>query len=185
MKGGICGAAAKQDVMRGRVGRWLVVLLVLGGMPGATAGAHVIRGERLLFEAPIPCAAACPAFHESIDTACALPLLPGSYDSFITRPAPEPSPGKVVVLEATLDPTIDRDLYLCTLEGYVLAISATHVGDPCDQIIGTGDQIVGCHEDVSVALRPGEQVVIRGFNVSDVTPANGVYGFTFVSAPGV
>ena len=172
--------------MRGRARRSLILLLVVSATAGATANAHSGPSNQthLLFEAAVPCGLACPRFQAAIDSACAQPLVPGSYDSFITTPAPTPPPGTIAVLEAALDMAIDWDLYLCSLDGDLLDEGATQLDEPCDYNLGTSPILnVGCHEDVDEAVIPGQQVVVRAFNVADVGPGFGRYWFTFVPAP--
>ena len=80
--------------------------VVLAALSVGPAMGHPVGqgGSRLVFEAAVPCGVACPQFLPGAGTACSTPFPPGSFDSFVSAPAPTPPPGMVVILEATIDP---------------------------------------------------------------------------------
>lgn len=169
----------------------LVAAIASSGVP---AGAHDLDGTEVSFEAT-PCAQACGFLmrvrslstedpFESFRNPCSPAFLfPASIAEYVTPPAPQPPPGKVVLLEVTLDSTVDWDLYICAIGSpEIRAQGANLLLEPCDGSAGEQSLVpVGCHEDASVLLVPGQSVILRAVNVSDPFPARGEYRFTYLS----
>lgn len=118
--------------------------------------------------------------------ACEAPFPPWGFDDVVTAPAPAAPPGMITVLEATIDPAIDWDLWICAdnPSSAELAVGANIIGEPCQNTVGPNSVVpVGCHEDASTPLREGQTVVLRAFNFLDIPRATGRYWFTFAGPP--
>jgi hypothetical protein len=140
----------------------------------APAGAHTGPGATSVQWEALPCAVACSYWIDNGFTPCSQPFPPGTYDDVLTVPAPARDAGKIVVLQASIDPTIDWDLFLCSPGGDEKAY-ACGGGAECS----TAGPVCyyGCHEDVSAPVAAGEQMVLRAYNWSDAFPATGAYWF--------
>lgn len=136
------------------------------------------------FEA-LPCAGAC-AYWQSAPSPCEAPFPPWAFDDVVTAPAPAAPPGMITVLEATIDPAVDWDLWICANHPsrVELAQGANIIGEPCQNALGPSSVVpAGCHEDASTPVREGQTVILRAFNYLDIPTATGCYWFTFVGPP--
>lgn len=162
----------------------LIAALAIFGATAQPAAAHSgpPGASEVTFEA-LPCAVACAYWLDNGFEACERPFPPGSYADHLTAPAPAPPEGKrVVVLEATIDPKVDWDLFLCESEPPHRGYPRGHIlGEPCDNLLGSNNLVpVGCHEDYSAPLKVGQTVILRAYNWSDPLPTTGRYWFTFI-----
>ena len=154
-------------------------LLTVVTMLAMPAQAHQIEGTEVVFDGAIPCSVVCAYWIDNGFRACEVPFPPGSYVDHVTAPAPS-APGKVVVLQTTLDPVIDWDSWLCTNDEVRTQISepGTILGEPCDDLLRLVP--IACHEDISVPVMAEQTVIFRAYNWSDAFPAIGRYGFTII-----
>lgn len=138
-----------------------------------------------------PCAVVCAYWDvpTSIGAqACSQPFpgvegVAGSYLTAKTPSVPAPPSGKVGILLATLDVSVDWDSYLCTdnAASTELAQGTNILGEPCDNLLGPNNLVpVGCHEDMSIPAETGKTYKFRVYNWSDVSPAEGETGVVFV-----
>lgn len=150
------------------------------------SGAHTYPGATPVEWEALPCAVACSYWINNGFTPCSNPFPPGSFDDVRTAPAPEREEGKVIVLEATLDPVVDWDLFLCvgnppTDQTCTTGECVTIIGEPCDTPLGPNHIVpAGCHEDASTPVSPGQTVILRAYNWSDPLPATGSYWFRII-----
>ena len=155
------------------------VLLALTTL-ATPAAAHDLNGTDVSFVGAIPCAIACASWVDNGFLPCEAPFPQGSYVDHVTHAAPS-APGKVTVLEGTIDPVIDWDEYFCANDETrrEMGQGANILGDPCSFMIG--DILIGgCHEDMSTPVAPGQTVIFRAYNWSDALPAPGEYSFTLI-----
>lgn len=154
----------------------ILVAIFMAWMSFAPAQAH--RGAdatAVSFAGAVPCALVCAYWVDMGFSACEKPFPPGSYVDHLTTAAPSRDPGKIVVLEATLDSEIDWDGFLCADEvgNRELAQLTSYFG-PCESPLGPW---AGCHEDGSTPVVPGQRVIFRAYNWSDAPPATGHFWF--------
>ena len=163
--------------------RAMVAAAVAVALLAAPAQAHTRAGAtEVVFSGAVPCSVVCSYWIDNGFTPCEVPFPPGSYIDHITAPAPTPAPGKVVVLEATLDSEIDWDLFLCSNTTPPRETGkVTPVQPPCDNRLGQNHVVpIGCHEDHSTPMVAGQTVILRAYNWSDALPATGRYWFLSV-----
>ena len=147
---------------------------------GSPAAAHTGPNPTTAVVTAAPCAIACAHWLNTPYDACANPFPPGAYVDILTSPAPTPSSG-TVILEVTLDAEVDWDLFLCKDEpgtpGYHDHGTNILLG-PCDNRLGQNNPVpVGCHEDGSAPVIPGQRIIIRAYNVADPGPATISYWY--------
>jgi hypothetical protein len=150
---------------------------------GPRSGAQNVTA--VTFEALVPCAIACATWVDlKMFSPCENPFPPGSYDEVLTAPAPAAPADRVALLEATIDPSVDWDMWLCAEQSphVELAQGANELGAPCDYDEPPWAAIyrVNCHEDAVLPLAEGERVIMRAFNVADPLPAPGRYWISFI-----
>jgi hypothetical protein len=123
----------------------------------------------------LPCTYACHVLYED---PCGAPPPEVFYADVVTPPAPEGPNGRAVVLEASIAPLGDWDLYACTPSGGGLGVGANILGDPCDNRLGPNNIVpVGCTETVSVPVSAGQVVVLRAVNIAGEPALTGTYRF--------
>lgn len=162
----------------------LVFTVATAAAIGSPANAHTIPGATDVTYEALPCAVACAYWVNNGFTPCEVPFPPGSYDDVLTTPAPTAPPGRIIILEATIYPKIDYDLFACdSAPPYTqLSQGLQDWGAPCDGGPLREDDFLplACHEDMSLPLMAGKQVILRAYNWSDVFPAPGQYRFVFI-----
>jgi hypothetical protein len=151
----------------------------------APAQSHPVpaNGGTYTFQGAAPCAVVCSYWVDQGFTPCENPFPPGSFLDKVTNAAPTPPTGKIIVLEATLDSTLDWDSFMCANNATKteLAQGANILGEPCDNLLGPNNAApVGCHEDMSTPITAGGTVILRAYNWSDAGPAIAKWGFTFI-----
>lgn len=160
--------------------RVLIGLLMSGALV-VPAQAHDIAGTEVEFFGAIPCTVACAYWVDNGFAPCEAPFPPGSYLDRVTSPAPS-QPGKITVLEATLDSEIDWDGFLCrndeTREELSQACSC--LPPSCDEPLPGVSPPIGCHEDAATPVVDGQTVIFRAYNWSDAPPAQGEYAFRLI-----
>lgn len=159
-----------------------VVAALLVSSLVAPASAHQGRGAiRVEFAGAVPCSVACMGWPERRDVPCARPFPPGSFVDRITPPAPAPRPGFVMVLEATLDPVVDWDGFLCSDDDEQRFLGGrggprAFPDDSC-WFFGHHTETFGCHEDNATVVTAGQTVIFRAYNWTDAATATGHYWF--------
>lgn len=139
------------------------------------ASAHQIQGTEVIFDAAIPCTIACSYWIDNGFTPCEAPFPPGSYVDRLTTEAPSAA-GKITVLDATLDPEIDWDMFFCRNDETRAELSpGACICLPAECQHEVGWITFGCHEDISAPVVHGQTVIMRAYNWFDVVPAMGRY----------
>ena len=148
-------------------------------------------GSTASFDAPTPCAVACPYWQtpqsssDDPELACAPePASPAGSWADKTVTVPDTIDGKTPKsLLFWIDPKLDFDSYVCRTQpaewnhSYFVTSGANVVGDMCE--VGP----FGCKEAVQVPVKPGETYVLRVYNWSDTASSvAGGYSFTLSTA---
>lgn len=161
--------------------RALVIAVAL--FAALPANAHTASGKAVVWKDAIPCAWSlyCGSWQEDF-TACETPFPPGSYVDVVTDAAPAAPPGKITILRVVLYSEVDWDLFICASpRGVELAQGSTHLGEPCDTLLGPNTStFFGCHEDASIPRSAGQTSILRAYNWLDVFPAQGRYWYEFL-----
>lgn len=158
---------------------FVVGIVVLAALP---ARAHTAPGTDVVWDGAISCTVLCSYGAGGAYSPCEYPFPPWSYDDVETESAPQAPPGTVTMLRVVLYNQVDWDLFVCAgPRGAELAQGATHVGEPCDTLLGPNTStLVGCHEDASTPVKAGQTYILRAYNWLDVLPAHGRYWYEFV-----
>lgn len=124
----------------------------------------------------LPCTQACWVIAE---TPCTTPPPEGTYADIVTPPAPEGADGRTAILEVTIRPIGDWDLYLCsTTTGGTLGVGANILGEPCDNALGPNNVVpMGCEETASTPVQVGQTVIVRAVNIAGEPELHGSIGY--------
>lgn len=145
------------------------------------------------FEAPTPCAFACPYWNQTrsqeqdYEATCAPEpdAPPGSWDDIsVTVPAGTTDAVPTHML-FHIEPALDFDAWVCRETSdssgrYFVQHAANPVGAPCPTAVN-----FGCFENATVRVQPGDKFVLRVYNWSDLPTTPGGYSFLYGEPPPV